>query len=377
MLRSLPLGEWPNSDREAWEAACRPALRLKRGGSAAHFAPQTRHDLQKRYGYFLTFLKESGRFDPITTCASLLIPDNIDALIRRMRHEWSAITLMMTVLKLKQIGRHLAPAANLKWLSRVAGDLNAEGGPVRRPPVVDASELVVAGLTLVEEYSAPEAPMDLTRALAIRNGLMIALLASCPIRAKNLTGLTLGQSLHISQSSWWIDLPGSETKNGRPDMRMLPDFLMRALELYLRQARPFLMRQAGRQVASSDTFADGSSKITGFVSALNGWPERDDGTIGLAELSGPVWISRYGRPMPYSSIANAIVSVTKATIGTAISPHGFRYAAATTAAWKAGSMPHLASGILQHQDRRITEASYIRATSFEAAQHLGTILRRS
>ena len=90
-------------------------------------------------------------------------------------------------------------------------------------------------------------------ALNIRNGLMVAMLASCPIRAKNLTGLTLGRSLHLSNSCWWIDLQGSETKNGRPDTRMLPEFLTPALELYLRKARPFLLtgrdpRDSGRQI---------------------------------------------------------------------------------------------------------------------------------
>jgi integrase len=79
--------------------------------------------------------------------------------------------------------------------------------------------------------------------------------------------------------------------------------------------------------------------------------------------------------MTYGSIYDVVTSVTEATIGVAISPHGFRYAAATTAAWKAGNMPHLASGILQHQDRRITDASYIRATSFDAAQRFGMMLR--
>jgi hypothetical protein len=81
--------------------------------------------------------------------------------------------------------------------------------------------------------------------------------------------------------------------------------------------------------------------------------------------------------MIQSSISKVIVSVTKAASGAAVSPLGFRYAAATTVAWRAGNKPHLASGILQHHDRRITDASYIRATSFEAAQQLGRMLRHS
>ncbi len=391
MLKSLPIGNWPKPDREAWDAACRPAVRLRRGGSASHLAARTREDLQKRYGYFLTFLKESRRFDAATSCESLLTPENVDALVHRMRNEWSATTLFMTIQKLKQIARHLAPSTNFKWLSDLAGDLRAEDGPVKHPPVVDASELLIAGLAFVKEYTEPERPMDMRSALNIRNGLMVAMLASCPIRAKNLTGLTLGRSLRLSNSCWWIDLQGSETKNGRPDTRMIPEFLTPTLELYLRKARPFLItsrdprdsvrrhlaRDNGFEVdlgADQTTVRGAHPSREGAAAVASGAPKPDD-NAALGKLFGPLWVLRYGRPMGYSRIFKVIVSVTEATIGVAISPHGFRYAAATTAAWKAGNMPHLASGILQHQDRRITDANYIRATSFEAAQQFGKMLR--
>jgi len=391
MLTFLPIGDWPKPDREAWDMACRPAVRLSRGGSASHLAARTREDVQKRYGYFLTFLKESCRFDAATSCESLLTPENVDALVHRMRNEWSATTLFMTIQKLKQIARHLAPSTNFKWLSDVAGDLRAEHGPVKNPPVVDASQLLIAGLAFVEEYIEPERPMDMRSALNIRNGLMVAMLASCPIRAKNLTGLTLGRSLHLSNSCWWIDLQGSETKNGRPDTRMIPEFLTPALESYLRKARPFLLtgrdpRDSGRRhLARYNGFDDDletdqttvrSAHLSreGAAAVARGAPKPDD-SDALGKLLGPLWVSRYGGPMTCGSIYDVVTSVTEATIGVAISPHGFRYAAATTAAWKAGNMPHLASGILQHQDRRITDASYIRATSFEAAQQLAKMLR--
>jgi integrase len=386
MLKSLPISEWPESDREAWNVACRPAVRLRRGGTASLLAPSTRDDLRKRYGYFLTFLKESRRFDAAASCGSLLTPGNVDALVHRMRNEWSATTLFMTIQKLKQIAHHLAPSADFKWLSIIAGDLKSEGGLVKQRPVIDASELVIAGLALVEEYSARESPMVVETALNIRNGLMVALLASCPIRAKNLTGLTLGGSFRFSDSCWWINLQGSETKSGRPDMRMLPEFLIPALEHYLFEARPLLLSrsdpQAGRRIATRDTIPADKSDIAGDASEREAVPlaivndsPPPDSVIEPAHLSGPLWISRYGRRMTQSSISKVIPSVTEATIGVAIFPHGFRYAAATTAAWKAGNKPHLASGILQHRDRRITDASYIRATSFEAAQKLGEMLR--
>ncbi len=386
MLRSLPISEWPKSDRAAWEVARQPAVRLRRGGSASLLASSTRDDLRKRYGYFLTFLKDCDRFNPNASCASLMTPQNIGTLLCHMRSAWSATTLVMTIHKLKQIARHLAPSADFKWLSVIAGDLKAEGGPVKQRPIVDASELVIAGLALVVEYSARENPMDLKTALNIRNGLMVALLASCPIRAKNFAGLTLGRSFRFSDSCWWIDLQGSETKSGRPDMRMLPQFLTPALEHYLFEARPLLLShsdlEVGRRIATRDTIPADKSDFAGDAPERRAAPlaivdgsSLPDGVIEPADLSGPLWISRYGRRMTQSSISKVIPSVTEATIGVAIFPHGFRYAAATTAAWKAGNKPHLASGILQHRDRRITDASYIRATSFEAAQQLGKMLR--
>jgi hypothetical protein len=33
--RSLPIHEWPNADRLAWEDACRPGIRLKPGAPHA------------------------------------------------------------------------------------------------------------------------------------------------------------------------------------------------------------------------------------------------------------------------------------------------------------------------------------------------------
>ena len=37
-VRSLPLHLWPEADRDAWNAACQPAARLKRGGAAGHLS---------------------------------------------------------------------------------------------------------------------------------------------------------------------------------------------------------------------------------------------------------------------------------------------------------------------------------------------------
>ena len=52
-LRSLPVHEWPDADRRAWEDACRPGSRLKPGGAANYLAQVSREDFARRYGAFL------------------------------------------------------------------------------------------------------------------------------------------------------------------------------------------------------------------------------------------------------------------------------------------------------------------------------------
>jgi hypothetical protein len=39
--RSLPVSEWPAADRQAWDEACRPGFRLRRGGAASRYAEAT------------------------------------------------------------------------------------------------------------------------------------------------------------------------------------------------------------------------------------------------------------------------------------------------------------------------------------------------
>ena len=43
--RTLKASEWPEADRLAWEAACKPSHRLKKGGSASHLAPVSQEDI--------------------------------------------------------------------------------------------------------------------------------------------------------------------------------------------------------------------------------------------------------------------------------------------------------------------------------------------
>src|SRR5712691_371237 len=77
-IHSLPLQLWPAADKNAWEVACRPGARLKRGGAASHLKPVTRHDLAKRYGYFLDFLSRLDWLDPNADPGAHVTPQYVE-----------------------------------------------------------------------------------------------------------------------------------------------------------------------------------------------------------------------------------------------------------------------------------------------------------
>ena len=79
--RSLPIAEWPEADRSAWEDACRPGRRLKPGGAASYLAPVSRQDFARRYGAFLGFLQRDGRLSREVAAAAQVTVPNVEAYI--------------------------------------------------------------------------------------------------------------------------------------------------------------------------------------------------------------------------------------------------------------------------------------------------------
>jgi integrase len=231
----------------------------------------------------------------------------------------------------------LAPSADFSWLAEIEKDLALVMEPRSKfDRLVFTERLVEAGLTLVTEAER-FANNDLSRARGVRNGLMIALLALCPIRLKNFAALEIGRTVKEIHGRWWIALPGIKTKSRRPDERRVPSLLKRYIDAYLHESRPIL--------------------------------------LGSRPPTNALWISSTtGRPMTTKNIGTLISKITFETLGVDVSPHLFRAAAASTAAAHGRNTPHLASALLNHTDPRVTEEHYKRASSVSAATEYARII---
>src|SRR4051812_8252204 len=117
-LPPLPLVEWPEADRAAWAAACQPGVRLKqRGGRASHFAPETRTDLQVRYGRYLRFLQRKGLLDCAASAPQIVSPERVTAFIDYVRPLWSSVTVARSIYKLRRVAEILSPLTDFAWLT--------------------------------------------------------------------------------------------------------------------------------------------------------------------------------------------------------------------------------------------------------------------
>jgi site-specific recombinase XerD len=327
--RSLPPNEWPAADRKAREKAYRPGIRLKPGGSASHFAEASLRDFTTRYGAYLGFLQRRGILDCKCKAAAQVTPSNVTAYIEELQErKVSSVTIWNCIYKLRRMSQLLDPNRDLRWLI----EMESEAALVMTPRskfdrLVLTTRLVESGLTLIAGAKQLKSRFD--RARTIRNGLMIVILALTQIRLKNFVALEIGSSFKEVNGSWWVNVPVGSTKNRRWIKKRIPNAFNHAIELYLKEARPLLMKTQG--------------------------------------LDNSLWISsRTGRRFTYKNLGTLISKITFRTLGVDVSPHLFRTAAASTAAAKIPEFPHLASALLGHADPRIADEYYKRTTSLNA-----------
>jgi len=338
-VRSLPVQHWTEADRLAWCAACRPAERLKRGGAASHMKDITRRDLIRRYGYFLDHVERTEGIDGNAPAAAYVTLDRVERFRAELQIRVSSVTVYGTIYKLRRMAQLIAPAQDFTWLSEIEKDLAL----VRQPKpkshrLVYAHVLIEEGITLMVEADASTHRSALARARKFRNGLMIALLGAHPIRLKNFAALEIGRSFRKINGTWWIVLSAHETKEKRPDERLIEAFLIPWVDRYLGIHRPVLART-------------------------------DDGPSLL-------WLSSHdGQAMTYLGVEKVISETTLATVGIDVSPHLFRTSGVSTSAVYAGSSPHLGSALLHHTDPAVTERHYNHATNLSAAQSYAALIR--
>jgi hypothetical protein len=131
-----------------------------------------------------------------------------------------------------------APEQNWGWLREIVNRLHrlVQGRtdlPRRLRPI---DEIFRTGIRLAKSAynEVPRRPLD--NYVHVRDGLMIALLASAPIRVTNFAGISIGVHLVRTESGYTLFIPRDEVKNNQPIEIEVVEELVPLLDRYLEEA---------------------------------------------------------------------------------------------------------------------------------------------
>jgi integrase/recombinase XerD len=186
--------------------------------------------------------------------------------------------------------------------------------------MVSASDLFELGLQLMK--TCTEASTQVYRATRYRDGLLIALLISCPMRLTNFAGLVIGRHLVFDGQGYEIRLGAEETKTRRPYHAAVPTELTERVDRWLGTYR------------------------TQMLAANHA-------------VNHCLWLGRWGRPMTSAAIRHQLKSRTRDAFGKAVWPHLFRDCAVTELVDSAPEEIGIAADLLGHTDLGTTRKHYI------------------
>jgi integrase len=344
-LRCLPIEDWPAIDRAVWIAGVQRKGLFDPAGVGANWSDGSRRKTAGGYGYWLSWLARRGVCDSNVSPADRVSRERVGAYVAELRVSRAPYTVLCRVQELYDALRLLAPGADWDWLVQIYRTLRTHVRPARdkvsRLRPID--ELAALGERLMEEAEAAPRWSPRRRAVAYRDGFMIALLAYRPTRPKNFAMMRLGRHLTKVGGCWQILFAADETKSRIPYEATVPSALVPRLERYLDLHRPVLLRGESGDVRSD-------------IDA--------------------VWVSEIGTPLEKGALARRIADHTKAAFGRRVSPHMFRDAAATSIA--VDNPKHIgdASLVLGHAGHRMTEKHYNHARSLEASRRHTEMLKR-
>ncbi|MEP7172438.1 MAG: tyrosine-type recombinase/integrase [Aestuariivirga sp.] len=342
---SMPLHLWPQKDLDVWKAATATVDPFAdQGGERANMRPHSNRRLQSSYGRWLTFLEGSGDLTQSPWPARRIRKDSVEQFVRKLQalgNMPSTIALRLTDLLL--MARIFEPTADWSFIARLADRIRAMEcrGKDKRLYLRGSDELFELGQKLME--SAGQQSSSARAASRFRDGLMIALLALVPLRRKNFVQLRIGTELKKLDGRWAVEIPGHMTKTHAPLDFDWPEALADSLETYLEVHRPVLTARCYR------------------------W---------LTRAEDHLWVAQSGSALTQMAFYDNVRKRTKAAFGSAINPHAFRDAAATTLAIHDPEHVRVAAPVLGHRSLSTTEKFYNQSKSLDAHRRYTDALSR-
>jgi integrase len=305
-----------------WQAVIAEGDILDGCGPGADWAPTTKDNTRKAYGYWLYWLSVTEGLDETVNPMDRITPERIAAYVKSLEGAVASSTIFTYTLDLLRLAKPVAPDKDWAWFTDIKNRLWARAKPAKNKsqrvrPSIDLFEL---GLDLMNNAAGIKCRYNSQASeTQYRDGLMIALLAARPLRLKNLASIEIGLHLIKVNGIYWLRFDADEVKNRKHIEVPVPEVLTPLIEQYCTIHRPILL---------------GTS------------------------MSNSMWISRLSRQLSQSTIHYHIKNRTQKAFGVSLSPHLFRDCAATSVAIEDPAHVRIAMNILGHHSLATTQKYY-------------------
>jgi integrase len=342
--RCFPVEAWSAEDQAAWTRAQQQGDIFDGIGLASGWRAPTRRLVEQAVGRFLGWLvdEKAGKLVPVPDAAT---PDTLRAYANWLDGRVSPVTVHAHVRDLVEYCRVAWPDVDRTLLHRAERSLSWRAVPTKdkRPRIVSVEDLVRLGEKLMADAQGVEDGDHRMPLTQYRDGLAIAFLALRPLRIRAFASLQLSENLICIDDAWKIVVSPDLSKTKRHWEADFPTHLVPALEHYLDQVRPQLMKLSGRWYS---------------------YPGR------------ALWISNDGSALKPKALGEAITRRTTKAFGWPISPHLFRDCAASTLAHDSPANVRLATPLLGHSNPRMAERHYNQARQIDAGRkHIDALAR--
>jgi integrase len=330
----LPLDAWPAQDGAAWQRATTRIDYFDDEAPAGHWSAATLCQARCAYGRWLAFVRDRLPEVLALSPGERVNPDRARQYVQHIAPRVSDAGVSSELGHLIMALRAVASDLDWSWLRRWQYLYQQRAVPrEKRNKILHPSRLIKLGRDLMD--SADQQSRIDERARQFRDGLLIALLASRPIRRRALSELRVGSHLCREGEAFTLLLPGADTKSGHPVEMPLSGWLAPYLNRYLEHYRPLF-----RGAADEDR----------------------------------LWLSSKGSALGAEAIHALVRRRTEQGLGVAISPHLFRDIAATMIAREAPELLSVARDLLTHSSVETTLKHYTQANTLAAAREYQKVL---
>lgn len=336
--------DWPMDDGRAWHAAVvGGGLFEEIEGRLARYSEQRLKVLADAYGRWIGYLKTSITDGALSS--GLAHVEDADALSGFLQ-ELQAVapcTARGYLTDLLTVCNGLRPNASFTLLHRAVRHSwrTAKPASSKIERMVPARDLFQLGFKLMHEAATLSTPLK--RAGRYRDGLMIAMLISAPVRIESFVAMKIDEQLVWDGTRYRLCFRPAQVKTRRYLEFPLPLELNDPIRTWLEAHRPVCLAREGR------------------------W-HRNDGGAAL-------WISESGASFARAShVRERIQRMTLTRLNRRINPHLFRDIAATSIASEIPQDVGITKIVLGHSDLRSGQRFYNQARSIGAATKLQDVL---